>query len=75
MCEAHANVDENAQPNASASNASSYPNSRQNITNDTKTTTLQPLGGRSTFLSKYVKRIKYLNSEYQICNVDRCYHI
>ena len=85
MSQADANVGANVQPNAGASNDSIPKKSRQNITNDTKkdivdginngTITLNPRGWKSTFLSKYIKRIKYLNNEYQICNVDRCYHI
>ena len=82
MSQADANVVENGQPNAGASNAST---SRQNISNDTKkaiidsvnseTITLNPPGGKSKFLSKYIKRIKHFHNEYQICNVNRCYHI
>ena len=81
MSEADANVGQNVQPNAGASNASGSKKSRQNITNDTKkaivdginsgTITLNPRAGKSTFLLKYIKQIKYLNNEYQICNVYR----
>ena len=69
MSEAHANVVQNAQPNADASNPSSSKKSRQNITNDIKkaivdgintgTITLNPRSEKSTFLVKYIKRIKY----------------
>ena len=36
---------------------------------------LNPRGEKSTFLLKYIKRIKYLNNEYQICNAERYYHV
>ena len=73
MCEADANV-VNLLNQMLVLPGSSNKSRQKNVIVDSingGTVALNARGGKSTFLSKYIKRIISSNNQYQICNVDR----